>query len=155
MLELKKYIGTKVIMAAPMTRGEYNYYRGWEMNEDENPDDEGYLVKYSDNYESWSPKGVFDSAYRCFDVGMSFGSAIDLLKMGYKLTRKDWGTNERFIYYVPASSYYPGSSVGEELVTDDGKVTYDEYISMRTEQGTIIPWLANQADILSNDWIVV
>ncbi len=60
---MKNYIGTKLIKAEPMTRGAYNEYRGWQIPKDENPEDEGYLVKYSDNYVSWSPKEVFESAY--------------------------------------------------------------------------------------------
>jgi len=70
------FIGTKIIKARPMTRGEYNSYRGWEIPTDENPDDVGYLVEYTDGgqvnhpahvgYISWSPKEVFDKAY----VGM-------------------------------------------------------------------------------------
>lgn len=63
-MELKNYIGTKQIQATPMTRGEYNKYRGWEIPANENPADEGYLVKYSDGYESWSPKKQFEEAYR-------------------------------------------------------------------------------------------
>lgn len=61
---MKSYIGTKIINAKPMTRGDYNQYRGWEIPEDENPNDDGYLVIYSDTYESWSPKDVFEAAYR-------------------------------------------------------------------------------------------
>ena len=61
---LKEYIGVKLIKAMPMTRGEYNNYRGWIIPKDENPDDDGYLVVYKDNYESWSPKGVFEEAYK-------------------------------------------------------------------------------------------
>jgi len=59
------YIGVKMILAEPMTRGAYNDYRGWKMPPAENRDDEGYLVVYpdSDGYESWSPKAVFDAAY--------------------------------------------------------------------------------------------
>lgn len=67
------YLGTKVIHAAPMNRREYNSLRGWTVPRDENPDDEGYLVEYTDGgkpnvegftgYVSWSPKGVFDRAY--------------------------------------------------------------------------------------------
>ena len=60
---MKQYIGTKLVTAKPMTRGEYNEYRGWAIPANENPADEGYLVKYSDSYESWSPKWVFESAY--------------------------------------------------------------------------------------------
>lgn len=58
-----KYIGIKKIEAEPMTRGEYNDFRGWKTPKDENPSDEGYIVKYSDGYVSWSPKDVFDKAY--------------------------------------------------------------------------------------------
>ena len=60
---MNKYIGTKIVEAHPMNRGEYNEYRGWTIPKDENPADEGFLVKYHDNYESWSPKDVFEKAY--------------------------------------------------------------------------------------------
>lgn len=50
-----------------MLRGAYNIYRGWTIPEDENPDDEGYLVICSmgtpDHHESWSPKKQFDDCY--------------------------------------------------------------------------------------------
>lgn len=64
---MKKYVGTKVIEAKEMNRGDYNKYRGWTIPQNENPKDEGYLVKYSDGYESWSPKKQFEEAYREFD----------------------------------------------------------------------------------------
>lgn len=57
------YMGFKLIKAEPMNRGEYNKYRGWTIPEDENPLDEGYLVRYNDDYVSWSPKEVFEKAY--------------------------------------------------------------------------------------------
>lgn len=71
--KVKTYIGTKVLHALPMSRGEYNRYRGWELPKDENGEDPGYLVEYADSqdtnvvghrgYVSWSPKDVFDSSY--------------------------------------------------------------------------------------------
>ena len=61
---METYIGTKIIKAKPMTRGEYNTHRGWEIPENENPFDEGYLVQYDNEYISWSPKDVFETAYR-------------------------------------------------------------------------------------------
>lgn len=63
---MDKYIGVKIIHAEPMTRGDYNKFKGWTIPENENPADEGYLVKYSDDYISWSPKDVFEKAYRKF-----------------------------------------------------------------------------------------
>ena len=60
---MKKYIGTKMVEAEPMTRGDYNKYKGWNIATNGSSTDEGYLVKYPDNYISWSPKSAFDEAY--------------------------------------------------------------------------------------------
>jgi len=71
---MKKYVGMKIINAKPMTRIEYNMFRGWTLPENENGEDEGYLVEYTDGgkantdqykgYVSWSPKDVFERAYK-------------------------------------------------------------------------------------------
>jgi len=63
MRESKKYIGVKLLDAAPCTRGEYNQHKGWTIPADEDPTDEGYIVTYPDGYVSWSPKEQFESAY--------------------------------------------------------------------------------------------
>ena len=46
-IEMQTYIGTKVVKARPMTRGEYNKYRGWEMPSNEDGAEEGCLVEYT------------------------------------------------------------------------------------------------------------
>ena len=83
-MSLKKYVGVKLIEAKPMTRGDYNKYRGWIIPEDENPNDEGYLVKYSDDYVSWSPKGVFDEAYREYEANELPQTALGMISNDYK-----------------------------------------------------------------------
>jgi hypothetical protein len=60
---MQKYIGTKVLEAEPMTRGEYNEHRGWTPPEGEDQDVDGFHVVYPDGYESWSPDDVFTEAY--------------------------------------------------------------------------------------------
>ena len=81
---MKTYIGTKKLEAKQMNRGEYNKYRGWTIPENENPDDEGYLVKYSDGYESWSPKKQFEEAYREYDESELPSTAILMNSADYK-----------------------------------------------------------------------
>lgn len=71
---MPRYVGTKTLFAMPMTRGDYNAYRGWEMPANEDPTDAGYLVEYEDGgkandsrhagYISWSPKDVFERTYK-------------------------------------------------------------------------------------------
>ncbi len=62
-MDFEKYIGTKQIEAKPMTRGEYNWHRGGTTPANENPEDEGYIVRYKDGYISWLPKKPFEEAY--------------------------------------------------------------------------------------------
>ena len=54
---MKDYIGVKVVAAEPMSRGEYNAYRGWKIPSDENPEDEGYQLNAP-------PKMVYRSTMR-------------------------------------------------------------------------------------------
>lgn len=66
---MKKYIGTKEVKAMPMTLGEYIEKSGRNPYENDGKkhgnNEEGYLVEYPDGYQSWSPKDVFDKAYKC------------------------------------------------------------------------------------------
>lgn len=65
--ESKAYIGAKIIKARPMTRDGFAVIMGRPV---ENREDEpGYLVEYPDNYQSWSPKHVFEQAYRPISEG--------------------------------------------------------------------------------------
>lgn len=64
---MKQYTGTKTVKAMPMTMGEA--YERKLLKEGRRPsecetDKAGYLVEYEDGYQSWSPKDVFDAAYK-------------------------------------------------------------------------------------------
>ncbi len=59
---MKPYIGCKIIKAEPATRDKVT---GIAAHDDE----DGYRVIYPDGYESWSPKSVFEEAYREVSVG--------------------------------------------------------------------------------------
>lgn len=75
---MKKYIGCKLLEAKPMTRGDYNTFRGWAIPDDENPEDEGYLVKYPDGYISWSPNQIFEKAYLQVDENKDLPSGVNI-----------------------------------------------------------------------------
>lgn len=61
----KQYIGVKVITAIPMRQGTFlSQIKGEKNVGDKAFEVEGYMVKYADGYESWSPKDVFEEAYR-------------------------------------------------------------------------------------------
>ena len=116
--------------------------------------EDGYKVRYPDGYESWSPKGVFEEAYRPTDC-MSFGLAIEAMKKGKKVSRRGWNGKGMFLYYVPEGRYPARTDAAKSIAEEDGKVDYGAYIAMKTAQGNIVPWLASQTVMLADDWEVV
>ncbi len=72
---------------------------------------------------------------------LDFGSAIKNIRHGDKMTRKGWNGKGMYIYYVPQRI--------------SGSVQYRDYIAMKTTDGSIVPWLASQTDILARDWMIV
>ena len=148
---MKKYVGTKQIEARPMTRGEYNIYRGWQIPADEDPNDKGYLVKYSDGYESWSPEKQFDEAYRPCD-NMTFGIAIEMIKRGFKVARKGWNGKKQYIQLATAISY---KSIDVDVVNCEHESIGNKAIAFVGTSGVQMGWLASQADMLAEDWVIV
>ena len=154
-MTFKTYIGTKKILATPMNRKEYNDYRGWEVPEDENPDDEGYLVEYVDGgksnhpdhagYISWSPKDVFERAYRPWSDSHMV-----------QLPNTVFPSDERTVAVALDNDYGDELSGGAhqyELVNSvgfkDGKAEYVEskqaiQFVQKNEDGTMIPGLQSE-----------
>ena len=151
MPEYKQYIRCHIVKATPMTRGEYNKYRGWEIPANENPADEGYHVVYPDGYESWCPKAQFEGAGRPID-GMTFGIAIDACRYrGARIRRKGWNGIDQYIEYRCVNIEY-----GEEgrSVTSFAFVFHGKNIHTG-ETNVQVGWLASQADMSASDWRIV
>ena len=85
----------------------------------------------------------------------TFGEAIVLIKNGHKVARDGWNGKGMFLYYVPSGHYEPCTEIAKELIGTDEKVEYGDYIAIKTTQGNVVPWLASQSDMLSEDWKIV
>jgi hypothetical protein len=128
---MKRYIGTKIVHA--------------EIAASPKDGIEGYKVICGDGYESWSPKDVFEEAYReC--ASMTFGLALECLKKGMHVCRAGWN----------------GKGMWLELQTPDAhsKMTLP-YVFLnypadaQNTPGARVPWLASQTDMLAEDWKIV
>lgn len=148
---MKQYIGTKMILARPMTRGAYNEYRCWTIPANENPEDEGYLVQYEDGYVSWSPKDVFEKAYR-ETTGMPFGLAIEAAKMGKKIARSGWNGKSQYVELAYCISYKNNAA---EIVNVNHCNIGNKALAFVGTSGVQMGWLASQADMLADDWYIV
>lgn len=158
---MEKFIGTKIVHAEPMTRGEYNIFRGWQIPADENPDDPGYKVVYSDDYVSWSPADAFDEAYRQADA-MPFGLALEAVKKGKKVARKGWNGKGQYIFLAKDIEFRTDADLSEfnpehtEEPTEQNAVFVHDALCIRTSQPAIqVGWLASQSDMLADDWYIV
>ncbi len=162
---MQKYIGTKIITAEPMTRQEYNDFRGWALPADERGGDPGYLVEYLDGgapnvpgragYVSWSPAEQFDNAYR-LTSGMPFGLAIEAMKKGCRVARAGWNGKGMWLGLVREGRYEIfDSEVKPPFSGDFAATAFLPWISMKTADEKLVPWLASQTDMLADDWQIV
>ena len=149
---MEQYIGTKIIEAAPAIRkGGKVYDLTWPIPKSMEPEEPGYRVRYPDGYESWSPKDVFEEAYRPTDA-MSFGLAIEAAKKGKRIARKGWNGKRQYVELATAISYT--SPIGA-VVNAEHDAIGNQALAFVGTSGVQMGWLASQADMLAEDWMIV
>ena len=155
---MKQYIGTKMVKAAPALRlmdGKgNNRIELLSSNPMPLPGDsveEGYKVVYEDGYESWSPAEVFEAAYRK-TTGMPFGLAIEAAKKGKKIARAGWNGKNQYVELASSISYVRADcSIVNVLHNNIG----NKALAFVGTSGVQMGWLASQADMLADDWMIV
>ena len=140
------YIGVKIVKALPMTREQFEAKHGRNVGGDQFG--EGFEVVYEGGHHAWSPKDVFQAAYRSIG-SMTFGLAIEALKLGKKVARSGWN----------------GKGIHIELQVPDAhsKMSHPyifiDTTGLQTENPDApksrVPWLASQTDMLAEDWQIV
>lgn len=147
---MKRYIGTKIIQAfqeskGPMPGGE-----------------EGYAVVYEDGYRSWSPKAVFEAAYR-ETAGLTFGLAVEALKLGKKVARTGWNGSGM---WVTIAGPIAGTSISHDKFwsPNNAQFAYNQpnseavvrpYFTINTANDEIASWAPSVGDCLADDWQIV
>lgn len=167
---MKNFIGVKMIVAMAMVMSDAIADHGYRPNGDQpyNDADDGYLVEYEGGYKSWSPKDVFEAAYRPTD-GLPFGWAIEALKRGQRVARSGWNGKGMWLSLScnPNGDAIAGkreiafenfwsSNNSEYARQNGGSAVVLPCITMKTVTGEILMgWLASQTDMLAEDWAVV
>jgi hypothetical protein len=86
---------------------------------------------------------------------MNFGQAIEHLKNGQKVARSGWNGKDMFLFLVPGSTFKVNRAPLLGIYEEGTEVEYHAHIYMKTAQGYVVPWLASQSDMLSDDWVLV
>lgn len=66
-----------------------------------------------------------------------FGTALNLLKAGRRVSRKGWNGKDMYV---------------QMQVPDEHSKMRRPYLYMRPVDGELVPWVASQSDLLAEDW---
>lgn len=149
---MKTYIGTKIVQAEPALR--LDRERVCDIHDSvpvEAVVERGYRVIYPDGYESWSPKEVFEEAYRPTN-GLNFGLALEAAKKGKRIARAGWNGKDQWVELGKNFSYHEAS--GLCVATHHCDIGSQALVFCGT-RGRQAGWLASQSDMLAEDWMVL
>jgi len=152
---MERYIGAKIIQAEPATRGKC--HKGPAMLSQQQYEEEGYKVVYPDGYESWSPKSVFEEAYKPTD-GMTFGLAVEAAKKGLKIARTGWNGKGMFVVYQ--KGYPQGIPSNKQTaaawgINEGDLFRCEPYLQIKMVNGSHAMWVPSINDVLAEDWQIV
>lgn len=163
---MKKYIGTKIVKAKPMTITEAQKVLDRELKP-ATLEEDGYLVEYKDGYRSWSPRSVFEGAYEDFYemTSINFGGAIQALKIGLAVRRKGWNGKGLFVVkqvpshitreIIPNMQSLPPSAKVILMKRENPHIDYTNQMLIINPDGRADSWVPSSSDIFANDWEVV
>ena len=85
----------------------------------------------------------------------NFSRALEAIKAGHKVARAGWNGKNMFLFLVPGSTFKVNRPPLLGIYPEGTEINYCPHIDMRTADGSIVPWLASQTDLLANDWGIV
>ena len=167
-LNLKKYTGTKVVEARPMNEIDAEYIGYARKNSDNHEWRDGYHVRYTNPdgsfYDSWSPKDVFEKAYREVK-GMSFGEVIEALRAGLAVRRNGWNCKGLFVVkqvpshitgdIIPKIQSLPQIAKDILMSREDPHIDYTNQMLIINPDGRADSWVPSSSDVFAVDWEVV
>lgn len=142
-----RYVAKYEVEVTPMTRAEYNVYRGWELPANENGDDAGYLVRRKNPTDSsvfhvaWEPVDIFERSYCVLTDAFNFSDALRFLKQGARVARKGWSG-------VGLHVRWEG---GTRLA--DGTLLEGHFVIV-SASGVVNTWVPSVSDLQATDWLM-
>ena len=157
---MQKYIRCHIVEAKSCTLDEWEQETGRTWNEPDRPrTEEGYKCDYPSGYSGWCPKVEFEKVSRPID-GMTFGMAIEAMKLGKKVARAGWNGKGMYVWIMPGSTVKDCKTITDPhlkaIDEAEGEIRFLGSVRMRTATGDVLTgWLASQTDMMSDDWQIV
>jgi len=83
------------------------------------------------------------------------GKAVNLMRHGSRVARAGWNGRDMFLFLVPGSTFEVNRAPLLGIYPEGTGVNYQAHVDMKTVDGTIVPWLCSQTDLLAEDWFEV
>ena len=83
-----------------------------------------------------------------------FGTALDYLREGKRVGRKEW-KNARYVFLVQGSQFEVSRAPLNQFFEEGTKVNYRPHIDMCGADNTIGTWSPSMVDVLALDWYLV
>ena len=84
-----------------------------------------------------------------------FGQALKDLWGGSLVARRGWNGTDMYLFLVPGSTFEVNRAPLLGIYNEGTRINYRPHIDMRTADGSIVPWVASQSDLLELDWYVL
>ena len=162
------YMVTEEVFAKPMSNTDFNaeVLKGG-LNSEIDGIPGYYVVRdvYDTKTPEWINKEDFEATFNKVSENLSFGQALELIKLGHLVARKKWGEGINIFIrpeYVAGIAdlsrikSLPKYFVDEELKNKNSvDVKFHAYICKKLGNSIINGWVPSQVDMLTNDWYVV
>ena len=83
---------------------------------------------------------------------MNFGNVVENLKLGNSAQREGWNGKGMYLFLIKGEAVR--QAISDRYGDDGDGFPVCDAIYMKTADNKLVPWLASQADILSEDWIL-
>ena len=85
----------------------------------------------------------------------NFSVALAWLREGQKVARLGWNGKGMFLFLVDGSTFKVNRPPLLGIYPEGTTVHYHPHIDMRTADGTVVPWVPSQTDLLAADWVLI
>lgn len=87
---------------------------------------------------------------------MDFSAVLQGVKHGgRRAAREGWNGKGMYIFLVQGSRFTVNREPLLSILGEGTVVDYRSHIDMKTADGSIVPWVASQTDLLADDWTFV
>lgn len=85
----------------------------------------------------------------------NIGWAVEQMRQGNKVCRDGWNEKGMFLFLVPGSTFKVNRPPLLGIYEEGTEINYLPHVDMKTADGSIVPWLCSQSDLLATDWVLV